>query len=288
MRLPFKDSNNANIHEINSIFNSVGKSLIRSISPGIVMNDVNVMLADGTVVQSSTFETEKVTRFLRNLIRSLPQWQTSGLLESKTEDLNRLYCELWKSVGKYYVKGYFGIQYHSLPYYQADRKVFEIQRNLKLLEIESLQHYSNLSREGNRVIEDELSFRGFGDRSNEDLLKDLLENEELYGELVEKVESVERGFPQYLEIEHQRKFLVCELEKFVIELYQVSPVLINYDKLMQGESGVVMYFDVGTIKNVKLGITDSYVDCRRLSSDIAEQMANAFREVQEAMERYEP
>lgn len=288
MRLPFKDSNNANIHEINSIFNSVGKSLIRSISPGIVMNDVNVMLADGTVVQSSTFETEKVTRFLRSLIRSLPQWQTSGLLESKTEDLNRLYCELWKSVGKYYVKGYFGIQYHSLPYYQADRKVFEIQRNLKLLEIESLQHYSNLSREGNRVIEDELSFRGFGDRSNEDLLKDLLENEELYGELVEKVESVERGFPQYLEIEHQRKFLVRELEKFVIELYQVSPVLINYDKLMQGESGVVMYFDVGTIKNVKLGITDSYVDCRRLSSDIAEQMANAFREVQEAMERYEP
>lgn len=288
MRLPFKDSNNGNIHEINSIFNSVGKSLIRSISPGIVMNDVNVMLADGTVVQSSTFETEKVTRFLRSLIRSLPQWQTSGLLESKTEDLNRLYCEVWKSVGKYYVKGYFGIQYHSLPYYQADRKVFEIQRNLKLLEIESLQHYSNLSREGNRVIEDELSFRGLGDRSNEDLLKDLLENEELYGELVEKVESVERGFPQYLEIEHQRKFLVRELEKFVIELYQVSPVLINYDKLMQGESGVVMYFDVGTIKNVKLGITDSYVDCRRLSTDIAEQMANAFREVQEATERYEP
>lgn len=288
MRLPFKDSNNANIHEINSIFNSVGKSLIRSISPGIVMNDVNVMLADGTVVQSSTFETEKVTRFLRSLIRSLPQWQTSGLLESKTEDLNRLYCELWKSVGKYYVKGYFGIQYHSLPYYQADRKVFEIQRNLKLLEIESLQHYSNLSREGNRVIEDELSFRGLCDRSNEDLLKDLLENEKLYGELVEKVESIERGFPQYLEIEHQRKFLVRELEKFVIELYQVSPVLINYDKLIQGESGVVMYFDVGTIKNAKLGITDSYVDCRRLSTDIAEQMANAFREVQEAMERYEP
>jgi hypothetical protein len=288
MRLPFKDSNNGNIHEINSIFNSVGKSLMRSISPGIVMNDVNVMLADGTVVQSSTFETEKVTRFLRSLIRSLPQWQTSGLLESKTEDLNRLYCEVWKSVGKYYVKGYFGIQYHSLPYYQADRKVFEIQRSLKLLEIESLQHYSNLSREGNRVIEDELSFRGLGDRSNEDLLNYLLENEELYGELVEKVESVERGFPQYLEIEHQRKFLVRELEKFVIELYQVSPVLINYDKLMQGESGVVMYFDVGTIKNVKLGITDSYVDCRRLSTDIAEQMANAFREVQEATERYEP
>jgi hypothetical protein len=51
---------------------------------------------------------------------------------------------------------------------------------------------------------------------------------------------------------------------------------------------VVMYFDVGTIKNVKLGITDSYVDCRRLSTDIAEQMANAFREVQEATERYEP
>lgn len=249
------------------------------------MKDVNVMLADGTIVQSPTFDIGKVTRFLTSLIRSLPQWQTSGVLESETEDLNRMGCELWKSVGRYNVKGYFGVQFHSLPYYQADRKVYEIQRNLKLLEIESLRHYSNLSREGNRVIKDELSFRGLSDRSDEDLLEDLLENEELYGELVEKVESAERGFPQYLEIENQKKFLVGELEKFVIQLYQVSPVLINYDKLMQGESGVVMYFDVGTVKNAKLGIIDAYVDTKRLSTDIAKQMVNAFLEVREAMER---
>jgi len=85
--------------------------------------------------------------------------------------------------------------------------------------------------------------------SEDELFKNLLEDEGLYGDLVKKAESIESGFPQFLDIDYRRRLLFKELENLVIELHQVSPVLIDYNKLMQGEVGVVMYVDVGTIKN---------------------------------------
>jgi len=75
------------------------------------------------------------------------------------------------------------------------------------------------------------------------------------------------------------------LENLVIELYQVSPVLIDYNKLMQGEVGVAMYVDIGTIKNEKTGVIDPFVNTKRLSSVDAEQIISALLQVQDAMDR---
>lgn len=121
--------------------------------------------------------------------------------------------------------------------------------------------------------------------SEEELFKNLLENEGLYGDLVKKAESIESEFPQFLNIDYQRKLLFKELENLVIELYQVSPVLIDYNKLMQGEVGVAMYVDIGTIKNEKTGVIDPFVNTKRLSSVDAEQIISALLQVQDAMDR---
>lgn len=285
MKLPFKDTNNSNIQEINSIFYRVGECFIRSISPKILMQEVNVMLADGTVTQSPTFDIGHVSEFYEHLIRSLSGWQSSGISRSQVEDLNRIYCEFRKSVGKYDVKGYFGVQFHTLPYYQVNRRVHDIQRNLRQLENEGIQYYSQISQQANSMIEQELSFRGLANISEEELFKNLLENERLYGDLVKKAESIESGFPQFLDIDYQKKLLIKELENLVIELYQVSPVLIDFDKLMQGEVGVAMYVDVRTIKNEKTGAIDPFVNTKRLSAFLSEQIISALLEVQAAMDR---
>ncbi len=121
--------------------------------------------------------------------------------------------------------------------------------------------------------------------SEEELFKNLLENEGLYGDLVKKVESIESGFPQFIDIDYQKKLLFKELEALVIELYQVSPVLIDYNKLMQGEVVVAMYVDVGTIKNEKTGAIYSFVNTKRLPSVHSEQIISALLEVQDAMDR---
>jgi hypothetical protein len=249
------------------------------------MHEVNVMLADGTVTQSSTFNLERVSKFYEHLIQSLSGWQSSGISQSKTEDLNRIYCEFRKSVGKYDIKGYFGIQFHTLPYYQVNKKVLNIQKKLRDLEEEGIQYYSQISQQANDMIKDELTSKGLGNASEDELFKNLLENDGLYSELVKKAESIESSFPQFLNLDHQKKLLVKELENLVIDLYQVSPVLIDYNKLMQGEVGVAMYVDVGIIKNEKTAAIDPFVNTKRLSSAHSEQIVSALQQVQYAMDR---
>jgi hypothetical protein len=285
MRLPLKDTNNSNIQEINSIYYRVGECFLRSLSPMISMHEVNVMLADGTVTQSPTFDLERVSKFYEHMMLSLSGWQSSGISQSKIEDLNRIYCEFRKSVGKYDIKGYFGVQFHTLPYYQVNKKVLDIQKKLRDLEEEGFQYYSKISQQANDMIKDELTSKGLGNTSEDELFKKLLENDGLYSELVKKAESIESEFPQFLNLDHQRKSLVKELENLVIDLYQVSPVLIDYNKLMQGEVGVVMYVDVGTIKNEKTATIDPFVNTKRLSSAQSEQIISALLQVQYAMDR---
>jgi hypothetical protein len=285
MRLPLKDTQNSNVQEINSIFNRVGEGYLRSISPKISMQEVNVMLADGTVTQSSTFDIGNVSKYFESLVRSLNGWQISGISQSKVEDLNRIYCEFRKTAGKYDVRGYFGIQFHALPYYQVNKKVLEIQKNLRQLEDKEIQYYSQISQQANKTIEEELSLRGLGKMSDDELFKNLLENQGLYGDLVKKAESVENEFPQYFDLDRQKKLLVQELENLIIELYQVSPILIDYNKLMQGEAGVVMYMDVGTIRNEKSGEIDSFVNTKMLSSNHSAPIISSLKEVQDAMDR---
>jgi hypothetical protein len=285
MRLPLKDTNNSNIQKINSIYYRVGECFMRSISPKISMHEVNVMLADGSVTQSPTFDIGNVSKFYDHLIRSLSGWESSGISRSQIEDLNRIYCEFRKSVGKYDVRGYFGVQFHALPYYQVTKKVLDIQRNLRQLENEGIQYNTQISQQANNMMEEELSFRGLANVSEDDLFKSLLEDEGLFGDLVKKVESIESGFPQFLDIDYQKKLLVKELGNLVIELYQVSPVLIDYNKLMQGELGVVMYVDVATIKNEKTGAIDPFVNTKRLSPVNSEQIIFALLQIQDAMNR---
>jgi hypothetical protein len=285
MRLPLKDTQNSNVQEINSILYQVGECYLRSISPKISMQEVNVMLADGTVTQSPTFDIGNVLKYFENLVRSLSGWQISGIFQSKVEDLNRIYCEFRKTAGKYDVRGYFGIQFHALPYYQVNKKVLDIQKNLRQLEDKGIQYYSQISQQANKMIEEELSVKGLAKMSDDELFKNLLENEGLYGDLVKKAESVESEFPQFLDIDRQRKLLIQDLENLVIELYQVSPVLIDYNKLMQGEAGVVMYVDVGTIKNEKTGQIDSFVNTKRWSSIHSQQIISTLIELRDAMDR---
>lgn len=285
MRLPLKDTQNSNVQEVNSIFYQVGECYLRSISPKISVQEVNVMLADGTVTQSPTFDIGNVLKYFENLVRSLSGWQISGIFQSKVEDLNRIYCEFRKTAGKYDVRGYFGIQFHALPYYQVNKKVLDIQKNLRQLEDKGIQYYSQISQQANKMIEEELSIKGLAKMSEDELFKNLLENEGLYGDLVKKAESVESEFPQFLDIDRQRKLLIQGLENLVIELYQVSPVLIDYNKLMQGEAGVVMYLDVGTIKNEKTGQIDSFVNTKRWSSIHSHQIISTLIELRDAMDR---
>ena len=79
---------------------------------------------------------------------------------------------------------------------------------------------------------------------------------------------------------HERKKkLFAELNDLLVELYQTSSVLIDYNKLMQGEEGIVTYFEIETIRNKRTKERDFYINTKRVSKESTEQILGKFNHV---------
>ncbi|MFL6459597.1 MAG: hypothetical protein ACJ71J_01400 [Nitrososphaeraceae archaeon] len=278
MRLPIKDNNHFS-KNVNFAFENLRSIYLEAIRPQLLTKKVNVMLADGSIAQSHTFEPEKVTSFFQRLIDSLKGWTTTGILSSNTDDLHRIYCQFTQEVGKYYLHGYFGIQFHALPYYRTDKRIIQIQRELAHIVDRANKTFKLISDRGNDIVHKELESTGHAEMGSEEFFIKLFEDKNLLEDLERKALLLEDEFPEFKEMHNRKIELFAELNKLVIELYQISPVSMDYDKLTQGEEGVVTYFDIEAIKNKKTKERDSYVDTKRIDVELTEQIVRELSEV---------
>ena len=278
MRLPLKGDDYF-IREVNTAFESVREAYLNALKPQVIMKKVNVMLGDGSVVQSDTFEKHKVILFYQQMIKSLKGWVTTGVSNSNTDDLNRLYCNIAQEVGKYNIHGYFGIQFHALPYYKVDKRVIEIQKELSQLAGNATNTLHSIANKGNEIIRKELEKIGYTEIGFEELLSKLFEDQKLIEDLGVKASMVEQEFPEFEDMHKRKLKLFAELNNLLVELYQISSVLIDYNKLMQGEEGIVTYFEIETIRNKRTKERDFYINTKRVSKESTEQIVSKFNHV---------
>ena len=104
----------------------------------------------------------------------------------------------------------------------------------------------------------------------------LFENKELFERLEGKALSVENEFPEFEKIHIKRNQLFTELNSFIIELYQISAELMDYNKLLQGQIGVVTYFDIEKIKNLKTKERESYINTKSITKESKNQILSKF------------
>ena len=278
MRLPLKGDDYF-IREVNAAFESIREAYLNALKPQVIMKKVNVMLGDGSVVQSDTFEKHKVILFYQQMIKSLTGWVTTGVSNSNTDDLHRLYCNLEQEVGKYNIHGYFGIQFHALPYYKVDKRVIEIQKELSQLAGNATNTLNSIANKGNEIIRKELEKIGYTEIGFDELLSKLFENQNLIEDLGVKASMVEQEFPEFEDMHKRKLKLFAELNNLLVELYQISSVLIDYNKLMQGEEGIVTYFEIETIRNKRTKERDFYINTKRVSKESTEQIVSKFNHV---------
>jgi hypothetical protein len=70
------------------------------------------------------------------------------------------------------------------------------------------------------------------------------------------------------------------LDDLVIKLYQVSAITIDYNKLMQGEEGIIVYFDVETIDKKKgRGKQNKSVNFEAMKSQTKVRITMLFDEI---------
>jgi len=248
------------------------------------MRTVDAMLGDGTVTKVSSFDPQQVRAFYERLKNSLTDWTFSGIIESSTEDLRRLFCQFTKELGKYFIRGYFGIQFHVLPYYSMDKQVLEIQKELFKIAGDSASVYKSMTGAADRAVADELEKRGYAGLEFQELFTKMFDDEKLAQDLDKKASDVEGQFGFY-EMDARRKTLLAKLNDLVVELYQTSSVSIDYNRLMQGEEGITNYFEIEIIKNKKTKAREAYVDTRLMKKDAADFIVAELGTIEKAMKK---
>lgn len=279
MRLPLKGSDYF-VKEINEAVETIDEEFVYFLKPKLQMKKVDVMLGDGTITNAQTFDPKEITNEFRRILENLNNWIVTDISNSKTEDLYRLYFQITCNIDKFYIYGYFGIQFHVLHYYKLDKEVIKIQKELIKLNQDVSESFISLANKGNTIIEEELRRQGINNLSFEELFAKIYENSNLMNNLEQKVLKIEQQFPQIRDSENKREQLISQLNDMIIELYHITPVKIDYNGLMQGEEGIISYFEIETIKNKKTGKRDPYIDTKKASSkEITETLTNKLDEI---------
>jgi hypothetical protein len=273
MRAPIKGDDYF-CREVNAAAGKVQDAFLEAIKPAIASSQANAMLGDGTIARADTFDPQNVRNFFQELGNTLEGWTFSGILKSATEDIHRLYSRFTKEAGRFYISSYCGIQFHVLPYYRVDRRVIEIQKELVNIEGTASSFLSKMTGIGDKVLAIELEKRGYSNLEFEELFVKIFEDEKLVEELNEKTVAIESQFPQFEETRNRKSDLLSELNDLLVNFYQTSPVLIDYNRLMQGEEGVTNYFDIEAIKkNKNTKRREAFLDTVKMPKEAADMLS---------------
>jgi hypothetical protein len=271
--------------QVNAAAEKVQKAFLEAIKPTIAMRQASAMLGDGTITQAYTFDPQNVQNFLQQLGNALEGWTFSGILKSATEDMHRLYSIFTKEADKFYISVYFGIQFHELSYYRVDRRVIEIQKELVKIEGRATSVSSKMTAAADRVLATELEKRSYTNLGFEELFAKMFDDEKLIEELNKKTAVVESQFPQIGETRNKKSELLSELNDLLIKFYQTSPVLIDYNRLMQGEEGITNYFDIEVLKNKKNKRREAFLDTIKMPKEAADMLSGELGAVGETLRK---
>ncbi|HEV8405296.1 MAG TPA: hypothetical protein VGQ13_05250 [Nitrososphaera sp.] len=284
VRAPFKGEDYF-CSQVNANTQKVEQAYLETIKPAIAMQKASAMLGDGTVTQVDTFDPQDVQLFYQRLASSLEGWTFSGISKSATEDLHRVYCQFTKEVDKYYISGYFGVQFHVLPYYRVHKRVIDIQKELAKIADDATTVFNNMTGAADKALASELEKRGYASLEFQELFTKMFDDEKLVQELDEKASAVESQFPEFGEMGERKTRLFAELNDLLIELYQTSPVLIDYNRLMQGEEGVTIYFDIELVKNKKTKAREAFLNTGKIKEDDTNAVSDELDSIAKALKK---
>jgi hypothetical protein len=278
MRVPLKGSDKFCL-ELNSAYSEMEQVYFNSIKSSLKTSAIKVMLGDGTITDSVTFDPQETVRYFNILGGRLKGWSNSGVSKSNTEDLHRVSYQIYEQVEKYYISVHFEIQFHSLKYYRVDKRVLEIQKEIHELSRKSAEMHQSLAKTGNEIVVRELDNMGYGDLPFEDLLEKILSDQVISSQLEDKAKDARNKYPELREVEIKERALAAEISDYIMEVYTIDPVVIDFNKLMQGEVGVVLYMDIEVVNNMKSKARQAYVNIENIKAESGKSIINSLEKL---------
>jgi hypothetical protein len=275
MRMPLKDSIPFSV-DLNLSYSKLQHVYFERLKSLLQVSNIKVMLGDGTLTDTTTFDPNSLLLYFSRLAKSLDKWRIHGVIKSNTDDLHRITYQLSTQIEKIVISVYLGIQYHALRYYRLDRRVLEIQKKLYEVTSEGNEIRRSVATAGNDLVLRELGKLGYAELGFEELLEKMLSDKSFSSRLEGKVNKIFNEFPDLMNVEADRNKLISELNDYVMEVYKIEPVLVDYNKLMQGQEGFVIYMDIETMINKKLKERRSYVNFNKVTVDSQNRMNHSL------------
>lgn len=277
MRLGQRSSNEF-IMELNQTIESIHSLFKEKITQLTLMKDVKVMLGDSSVIIQKTFDPLDVKRYFENIVKKLDGWSIQEISVSNNEDIRRIFTKFEIREGNYIISGHVSIQFHVLLYYKPVHRVIECQKELSEIIDLTKNKEEKIAKESESFILQKLDELGYKNLDNQSLFEIFFENDQLrekiYGEIEEKSDF------DFKNQENKKLALFNELDSYLIETYQIVPVMIDDTRLISGEEGCLCTFDVEFIKNkTKEGLFDP----RKISDRVKIQIRNRLLEFEKTL-----
>ena len=206
-----------------------------------------VMLGDSTIKEINTFDPKNVEDFFNNIINSLNDWESQGISYSYNDDVRRIFIKLEVKEGNYVISMHISLQFHVLLYYKPVQKVIDLQKELSEIIDKTNTSDSQYSDEGNKIILQKLQDLGY-DKINKQNLFELFYNDENLSKILsEKIEGSQEN--ETIKFNNRKKELLNQLDDLLLDIFQTSLVLIDEQRLVNGEEGCLCNIDLEYIKN---------------------------------------
>ena len=254
MRIGSKSENEFFL-KLNKINEKIQHDFLRLITSASKTVDTKVMLGDSTVKEVDTFDPKNVEVFFNNIINSLKDWESQGISYSYNDDVRRIFTKLEIREGDYVISIHVSLQFHVLLYYKPVQKVIDLQKELSEIIDKTRTSDSKYSDEGNKIILQKLQDLGY-DKINEQNLFELFYNDESLSKILsEKIEGSQEN--EIIEFNNKKKELLNLLDDLLLETFQSSLVLIDEQRLVNGEEGCLCNIDLEHVENnSKQGLFD--------------------------------
>jgi hypothetical protein len=266
-------ANNEFFLELNQINKKIQDEYLQKVIYETRSVDCNVMLGDSTTKNVQTFDIKNMETFFGRFDSNLSEWNSQGVTYSADKDLRRIFTKSEFRIGDYILSLHISLQYHVLLYYKPIQKVIELQKRLAELIDNDGNSESKYKDEGDRLIIEKLNELGFKDMPKQELFELFYNDEKL---MIKIKKMIDDSQPEVVDIQSQKNQLFTELDNLLLETFHTTPIMIDEQKLVNGEEGCLCNIDLEYIdKGAKQGLIDASI----ISEEIKSQMKQGIRNI---------
>ena len=244
--------------------------------------EIKVMLGDSTVKTVNTFDPKNIEIFFDKLILSLTEWESQGISYSYNDDIRRIFVKFEISEGDFIISLHVSVQFHVLLYYKPEQEVLDLQKELSDIIDKTGISDSNYSVVGNKIILNKLQELGY-DKVDEQKLFELFYNDENLSKILsDKIENNQGK--KILELNNRKKDILKKLDDLLLVTFQTSDVIIDEQKLVNGEEGCLCNIDLQKLDD---GSKQGLFDLDLIDHDSQQKIESRITQILSAIKNQE-